>query len=124
MMGDIAMVRKFNSVSYKKSILLFFFYWYTLCLYTGSVFRTEKSPERPTNLLRSSGKKRQFFKNKLTWQVDTHMVLSQTKYILIPHHAMPQILLTGLHSRRDSLLYIEIVLMTFWWIKFGLFCKG
>ena len=27
-----------------------------------------------------------------TWQVDTHMVLLQTKYILIPHHAMPQIL--------------------------------
>ena len=28
------------------------------------------------------------------WQVDTHMVLPQTKYILIPHHAMPQILYT------------------------------
>ena len=27
-----------------------------------------------------------------TWQVDTHMVLPQTKFILIPHHAMPQIL--------------------------------
>ena len=79
----------------RRAFYFFFFYWYTLCLYTGSVFRTEKSPERPTNLLRSSGKKRQFFKNKLTWQVDTHMVLSQTKYILIPHHAMHQILHTG-----------------------------
>ena len=27
-----------------------------------------------------------------TWQVDTQMVLLQTKYILIPHHAMRRIL--------------------------------
>ena len=31
------------------------------------------------------------FRTNSTWQVDTNMVLPQTKYILIPHHAMPQI---------------------------------
>ena len=30
-------------------------------------------------------------KNKLYLQVDTHMVLPQTKYILTTHHAMPQV---------------------------------
>ena len=31
-------------------------------------------------------------RTNFTWQVDTHMVLPQTKYVLIPHHAMSQII--------------------------------
>ena len=46
-----------------------------------------------------------------TWQADTHMMFLQTKYTLLPHYAMPQILLIASH------LYLVLVYSVF---EFGL----
>ena len=56
------------------------------------LFRTEKSPEHQLRGSRiKKGSSLRTNSNK-TWRVDTHMVIPQTKYILIPLHAMPQLL--------------------------------
>ena len=56
----------------------------------------QKSPEQSEqNLLRGSRlySKTVLQRTNATWQADTHMVLAQTKYTLIHHHAMPQIIM-------------------------------
>ena len=57
---------------------------YLVCGNRTVLFRTEKSPEHPLNLLRDSRiKQDSSLRTNSTWQVDKYTVFLQTKYIII-----------------------------------------
>ena len=89
--------------SYKELFMLLFCWWFCYCCCCGTVLPVVFFFlfKRVFNLLITDVCWNCCISLRATsrWQVDTHMLLPQIKYVLIPHHAMPKMLNTNIFMK-------------------------